>query len=267
MAKLLKLKKRIKIKKIVNFFYFILLVGVLSSCKSENKRGILKTYYPKEMCTVFCEYIIKNNDTVLDGKFIVLKNNGKKIKSGSYKNGKQTGLIFFYFENGNIKSIDNRDGDKFNLETIFNYESENVERYILYDDFGKSFFIIYYNEKGNVTKYKGYPILETNQYKFSHPEQFKIKEQQYLKVGDKLKYSYLIANIPNAKRSFKIENISVDNSKVKRTLKHIEPCQWDVEEILTKKGKNTIRSMVKYEFKDKVTPVFIDTLSFDIEVH
>ncbi|QYS92430.1 RHS repeat-associated core domain-containing protein [Flavobacterium covae] len=77
-GKVVKVEKRIKMKKIVIFFHFILLVGVLSSCKSENKGGILKTYYPKEMCTVFYEYIIKNNDTVLDGKFIVLKNNGKK---------------------------------------------------------------------------------------------------------------------------------------------------------------------------------------------
>ncbi|QYS92429.1 hypothetical protein JJC04_08320 [Flavobacterium covae] len=122
----------------------------------------------------------------------------------------------------------------------------------MYDDFGKSFFIIYYNEKGNVTKYKGYPQLETYQYKFSHPEQFKIKEQQYLKVGDKLKYSYLIANIPNAKRSFKIENISVDNSKVKRTLKHIEPCQWDVEEILTKKAKTQYEVSLNTSLKIKL---------------
>ncbi|AEW85550.2 hypothetical protein V8245_00965 [Flavobacterium columnare] len=212
------------------------------------------------------EYAVRNNDTILQGKFERYNDRGIIISKGQFLNDETYGKCFYYYDNGKIKSIYFRKSSKINLECLFYTENSLPEKYIMCDDLGKTAFVIHFDEKG-VTKYNGYFQIETYQYKFSHPEQFKIKEQQYLKVGDKLKYSYLIANIPNAKRSFKIENISVDNSKVKRTLKHIEPCQWDVEEILTKKGKNTIRSIVKYEFKDKVTPVFIDTLSFDIEVH
>lgn len=88
-----------------------------------------------------------------------------------------------------------------------------------------------------------------------------------LKVGDTLKYGYIIANIPNTKRSFKIENLGIDNSKVKRTQKHILPAEIDVEEVLTKKGKNTIRSIARYEFKDNITPVYNDTLIFHVNVY
>ncbi|WP_375605347.1 hypothetical protein [Flavobacterium davisii] len=212
------------------------------------------------------EYIIRNSDTILQGKFERYNDKGILISKGQFLNDEVYGKCLYYYHNGKVKSIYFRKNSKINLECFYYNQNGLLEKYIMCDDIGNTAFIIYFDEKG-ATKYNGYFQIETYQYKFSHPEQFKIKEQQYLKVGDKLKYSYLIANIPNAKRSIKIENISVDNSKVKRTLKHIEPCQWDVEEVLTKKGKNTIQSIVKYEFKDKVTPVFIDTLSFDIEVH
>ena len=61
--------------------------------------------------------------------------------------------------------------------------------------------------------------------------------------------------------------MSIDNAKVKRITKKIEPRQIDVKEVLTKKGKNTIRSIVKYEFNDNLTPIINDTISFDVEVH
>jgi hypothetical protein len=136
----------------------------------------------------------------------------------------------------------------------------------MYDEQGKEVFIIYFDEKG-ATKYDGYFQIETYQYKFANKKQFNITKDQNLKVGDTLKYSYLIANIPNSKRIFKIENINIDNSKVKRILKYVPPAQIDVEELLTKKGKNVIRSIVQYKFNDKVTPVFTDTLYFEVKVN
>ncbi|MET3047417.1 hypothetical protein [Flavobacterium covae] len=253
-------------KKILILLTILVLVTILfySSLKNE-KIYILKEYNPSGNLIGTNEYILKNGDTIIHGKFVNYNDKGIKISEGQFINGHINGKCFYYYDNGKIESIQFKKA-KITEETTFFSPEELTEKYVMYDDLGKSTFIINFDKKG-VTKYYGYPQLEVYQYRFSHPEQFKIKEQQYLKVGDKLKYSYLIANIPNAKRSIKIENISIDNSKVKRTLKHIEPCQWNVEEVLTKKGKNTIQSIVKYEFKDKVTPVFIDTLSFDIEVH
>ena len=137
----------------------------------------------------------------------------------------------------------------------------------MYTDFGKPLFIIKYDKKHIVDSYKGRPQLEIYQHKVDTVSRDYKQIKHFFKVGDTLKYSYIVANIPNAKRSFTIENVGIDNAKVKRITKKVEPCQIDVKEVLTKKGKNTIRSIVKYEFNDKVTPVFIDTLSFDINVN
>jgi hypothetical protein len=77
----------------------------------------------------------------------------------------------------------------------------------------------------------------------------------------------VLANIPSAKRSFKIENVGIDNSKIKRIMKQVPATEIDVEEVLTKKGINTIRAIVQYKFDDKVTPVLTDTISFDVNVN
>ncbi|MDA6072186.1 hypothetical protein NJT12_21390 [Flavobacterium sp. AC] len=61
-----------------------------------------------------------------------------------------------------------------------------------------------------------------------------------MKVGDTVKYHYLVANVPYAKRNFKIENTDADNTKVKRTLKKTSQIGIDVKEVLIKSGINTI---------------------------
>ncbi|MCH4828443.1 hypothetical protein [Flavobacterium columnare] len=219
------------------------------------------------------EYIIRHGDTIFQGKFLNYNNQGIKIAEGNFINNEINGKCIYYYNNGQLKSVHYRKSSEITLESKEYYYKGKEKRYILYDyglfdDYGKPTFSILFNENGKIKNIQGKSIIEIYQLKLLNKDFFKIKENQYLKIGDTLVHKYLIANIPNAKRSFKIENISVDNSKVKRTLKHIEPCQWDVEEILTKKGKNTIRSIVKYEFKDMVEPKFlIDTVSFDIEVH
>jgi len=250
-----------------SFILFLLFGFMLYSCKKENeKRGVLKTYFPKDRQIVFSGYTIKNGDTILNGKYIVCKYNGQKVKSGVYKNGRGIGPVTFYFDNGNIESVDNRNNDK-SIETIFNYRNGKIERYVLYEDFGMSVFIIRFDEQSNVKSYEGLPLIEVYQYKIAHPEEFKINVNQYLKVGDTLKHNYLIANIPNAKRSFKIENLDVDNSKVKRIFTQIPPVGINVKEILTKKGNNRIRAIVKYEFNDKEKTVIKDTISFEVKVN
>jgi cyanate lyase len=64
-----------------------------------------------------------------------------------------------------------------------------------------------------------------------------------------------------------VESIGIDNAKVKRTITAKPPTTIEVKEILTKKGKNTIRAVVKYEFKDNIMPAINNTLSFDVDVH
>jgi hypothetical protein len=140
-------------------------------------------------------------------------------------------------------------------------------RYTSYDDLGKQAFTILFDEKGNVENFKGYPLIETYQNKIVNKRRLKEAVDQYLKVGDTLKYHYLIANIPNAKRTFKIENIGVDNAKVKRTLKKASQIGVDVNEVLTKKGTNTIEAVVNYEFNDKGKTSITYTESFEVNVN
>ncbi len=244
-----------------------LLLGILFySCKKEETVNVLKTYFPKDKQIVFSEYIIKNGDTIMDGKYTVCKYNGKKIKSGRYKNGKSIGPLIFYYDNGKIESIDNRYNNKFR-EVIFNYRNGEVERYELYDDYGNLNFIINFNEQGNVENYKGYPVMEIYQYKIANKEQFKTNINQYLKVGDILKYQYLVANIPNAKRNFNIELVGSDNATIKRTITKKPPVRIDAEEILTKKGINKIKAVVEYKFNDNKKTVIKDSIFFEVKVN
>lgn len=241
------------------------LIGLFLYCKNE------KTYISKEYSSTgkligTNEYVIRNGKTIMHGKFVNYNEKGIKISEGQFVDDEPNGKCIYYYNNGKIETVQFKKNSKITLESI-NYNQDGViVKYVMCDDFGKSVFTIYFDEKG-ATKYDGSFQIETYQYKLAHKNQFNAVNDQHLKVGDILKYSYLIANIPNAKRSFKIENLSVDNSKVNRTLKYIKPCQLDVEEKIVKKGINTIRSIVRYEFNDNVTPVFTDTISFNIHVN
>lgn len=238
------------------FFYF----------KSE-KTYTLKDYDPNTKITDVNEYVIRNGDTVFHGKFIKYNEKGIKISEGQFINNEVNGKCMYYYDNGKLESIHYRKNSKVNLESLEYYSSGKEKRYTLYDDFGKDFFQINYDSLGNIKSNIGPPMIEYYQFKFQHKDKFSKNSNQKLKIGDTLKCKYIVANIPNTKRSFKIENLNIDNYKVKRTQKYILPAQIDVEEVLTKKGKNTIRSIVRYEFNDKVTPVYIDTLSFDVIVN
>ena len=210
------------------------------------------------------EYVIIEGDTVMQGKFLRFNEKGIKISEGQFVDNEPHGICKYYYHNGKLEAVQYRQNSKITLESTYYSRNGFIEKYVVYDDLGIPSFIITYDEIGGVVKYDGYVQFRND---LSPKEQFKIKKSQDLKVGNTLKYSYTLANIPNASRNYKIENISVDNSKVKRTLKHIPPAKIDVEEVLTKKGKNTIRSIVRYEFKDKITPVYVDTLTFDVNVN
>ncbi|MCV9926691.1 hypothetical protein OIU83_03475 [Flavobacterium sp. LS1R49] len=255
-------------KKILAGILFTVIFGLILFFFNSNdeKIHILKQYFPDTKITDISEYIIRKGDTIFEGKFTRYNEKGIKIAEGQFVDNEPNGISSYYYDNGKIESIHYRKSSKITLESTFYDTIGTINKYVLYDDRAKPSFIIHFDEKG-ATKYDGYFQLEVYQYKFSHKKEFNIKENQYLKIGDVLKYRYIIANIPNAKRNFKIENIGIDNSQIKREIKQIHPTQIDVEEVLIKKGKNTIRSIVQYKFNDKVTPVFNDTLSFDVNVH
>ncbi|MCV9934344.1 hypothetical protein OIU80_18855 [Flavobacterium sp. LS1R47] len=260
-----RMNKKIKVILLVVLILIIGMVVVYFSLKRE-KTYILKDYYPDIKQTAEYECIIKEGDTILHGQFVRYNVEGIIVAQGINVNGEPNGKSMYYFDDGIIESIHYRKNSKVTEESTYNYPSGKVREYLMYDDFGILDFLINYDELGNIKNYEGLPLIEIYQYKITN-KRFQTKINQYLKVGDTLKYKYLIANIPNAKRSFKIENIGVDDSKVKRTFKKVSQVGIDVKEVLTKKGANTIRAIVKYEFKDKEKTVINDTISFDVNVH
>lgn len=233
----------------------------------KEKIQILKRYDTKTKETTTLEYIIKDKDTIFDGKFICYDAKGNKKYEGIFVNGNIRGKSIYYFSNGIIESIDYMKNSKITEESTYNFPNGNIKKYLIYDDLGIPTFIIRFDEKGNIKNYEGYPLLEIYQYKIANKEKFKTKINQYLKVGDTLKHQYLIAYIPNAKRSVKIENIDADDAKAKPTFKKTSQIRIDVKEILTTKGINTINAVVKYEFNDKEKTVINDTISFQIKVN
>jgi hypothetical protein len=232
----------------------------------DEKVYTLNEYSPDGKIIGINEYVIRNGDTIFHGKFINYNEKGIIVSEGQFIDNEPNGICSYYYDDGKIESTHYRENSKITLESTFYDTIGLINKYVMYNDFGKSCFIISYDEKG-VREYRGYPILEVYQYKFTHKKQYNIKTEQLLRVGDTLKYQYLLANLPNTKRSFKVENMSIDDRDIKRTTKHNAPTRVNVEEILIKKGTNTIRAIVKYEFVDKITPVFNDTLTFDVNVN
>jgi hypothetical protein len=160
---------------------------------------------------------------------------------------------------------DNEKGKEVIEEKIDSFPSGKIMRYTSYDDLGVQAYTILFDEKGNVVNFKGYPLIETYQNNISKKRRLKQEVNQYLKVGDTLKYHYLIANVPNAKRIFKIEN--ENNKKAKRTLKKTSQIGIDVKEVLVKKGINTIEAVLTYEFTDKEKTSVTYTEIFEVIVN
>jgi antitoxin component YwqK of YwqJK toxin-antitoxin module len=260
------MKKKYKIVLVIASVYIIGTIAFIYWVKNEIKHT-LKRYIPETNETWSFEYILRGNDTIIQGKCISYNEKGSKVSECNFENNHIKGKSVVYNNNGNIESIRYIIDKKRDAEVLWNYPNGKIRKYAFNDYFGECMLIVNYDKNGVVSNYKGNPQLETYQYRFSHKKEYNIKEDQHLKVGDKLNYSYIVANIPNTKRSFRIENIGIDNTKVKRTVTTKPPTIINVEEVLTKKGKNTIRSIVQYKFNDEVTPVFTDTLSFDVYVN
>ena len=210
------------------------------------------------------EYVIRDGNSIMHGKFVNYNQKGVKIAEGQFLDGHINGLCSYYYDNGKIETTQFKKGN-ITLEST-NYNQYGViDKYIMCDDFGRWTFTINFDEKG-VREYDGNPLLEIYQYKIAKAEQSNLKTKQILNIGDTLKYKYLLANIPNTNRTFKIENLGVDDTTAKRIITNTPPTAVDVKEILVKKGVNTIRATVKYEFKDKITPDLNHTIAFYVNV-
>ncbi|WP_291151831.1 hypothetical protein [Flavobacterium sp. UBA7680] len=254
--------------KIILIAFFVIFIGliVFVFCFKDEKVQTLKRYYSDSEKTYVHQYIIRNGDTILHGDVIVYNKKGIKVAKGNLINNVPKGEFIYYYDNGKIESIKYVLGNKKDAEYLWNYPNGKIEKYVFFNDLGEPYFIISYDEKGP-TQYEGPTIKNIYHKKFNSKKHNDIQDNQYFRVGDTLIHQYLVANIPNAKRSFTVENVGNDNVKVKRTITPKPPTTIDVKEILTKKGKNTIRAVVKYEFKDDIVPAINDTLSFDVEVH
>lgn len=232
---------------IILFFYF-----------KDEKVYTYEEYSPSGKLISSNEYVIRNGDPILQGKSVRYNQEGIKIAEGQFVDNEPNGKFLYYFDDGKIESIQFKKNSKITEESTFYNSNSLIRKYIFYNDLGQPYFSIDFDEKGP-RKYEGPTIKEIYQYR--------IKDDQQLKVGDVLKYHYLIANIPNTKRTFKIENISLDDIKVKRTITKKIPTRIIVEEVLTKKGKNTIRAITQYKFNDNVTPAINDTIIFNVNVN
>lgn len=239
------------------FFYFI----------NDKKLQTLIRYNDKNNVKSVSQYFIRNGDTVLNGKSINYNSNGVKISENNFVNNRINGLSVYYFESGKPESIHYLKNCNTVLESKWYYNNGNVRKYLLFDDFGKPTFIINFNEKGEIKNYDGLPLAEIYQYKIKYKNKFKIKTNQYLKVGDVLKYKYFLANIPYSSRNFKLESVGYENSNIRRTIRNNLPAFIDVEEVLVKKGRYAIKAVVEYKFNDKNKTIIKDSAFFEVKVN
>ncbi|MCD0465070.1 hypothetical protein [Flavobacterium sp. ENC] len=236
------------------FFYF-----------KDGKVHILREYSPSGKLIKTHEYIIRYGDTILQGKFVNYNEKGIKIAEGQFLANEPNGIFSYYYDNGKLESVFYRKNGDITLESTYYNPNSLITKYSMCNDSGEPKFIIEFDDKA-VKRYTGYVVYPVKQYKIENKRQIEVKTGDVLKVGDVIKYDYLLANIPNTKRTFKIETEGIDNSKVKRTISKEAPTHIIVEEVLTKKGLNRIKAITQYEFTDTVTPVKNDTVSFDINV-
>lgn len=253
--------------KIVLFLLLVAIFAILIFVFFFKKEKVYTSneYNSKGQLIGVNEYVIRNSDTILNGKFVRYNDKGIKVAEGQFVNNEPNGICKYYYDNSKIESVFYRKNSKVNLECTYYDKSGLINKYILCDDIGKTAFLIKFDEKV-VKEYHGYALLPLNQYKLDNGKQMRFTLKDTLKVGDVIKYDYILANIPYAKRTFKIETEGIVNSKIKRTITKESPTRIIVQETLTKKGLNRIKAITQYRFDDKVTPIKNDTVSFDVNV-
>lgn len=243
---------------------FFVIISVFFYFKNE-KVYVFKEFNSTGQLIGTKEYVLRDGNAIIHGKFIDYNIKGIKISEGQFLNGHIYGKTSYYYDNGKIEEVHFRKDKETTLESTYYNRNGLIKEYFMFDDFGKTVFFIAFDGKA-VKKYDGYSIWPLGQYRLVNKKQYKIKTGDVLKVGDVVVHDYLVVNMPNSKRTFKIETMGVDNSKVKRIISKKLPTRMVVEEIVTKKGLNRIKAIAQFTFNDKETPVLNDTVSFDVYV-
>lgn len=235
----------------------IITVFVISSC-TRPKKNIIRKYLPSENIFTESTFILNEKDTILDGEVILYDLDSNKIGSGNYVKGKLQGIFTFYFLNKNIKEIRYYDDGIIVGDRIYNFENGKIRKYIFHDDKGEVAFIVRFTEKGNLESYEGHSLVNI--------EYSGKKELGDLKIGDTLSYDYLLAEVPLAKNYLTIKLLDFDNSKIYRNQNERSNFRIKMKEVIAKKGKNSIRAVLKHEFNDSLKNKILDSIRFDFTV-
>ncbi|OWP74086.1 toxin-antitoxin system YwqK family antitoxin [Flavobacterium oreochromis] len=249
-------------------------IAIISFLIYENifeKKYVLKEFYANGKLKGINEYKIKNCDTVFDGKFINYNNKGNVTSEGQFLNNEPFGYCTYYYENGIKESKHYRKNSNITLESFFYSKRGLLSRYVVSDTNDVPFYVIQYDKIG-VTRSSGLLQVELFQHELDKHLYNKEKFVKYTqkknehKVGGKINCRFIYPNIPNSKKSYSIEIENSINKYKLKNIKYSKPFFYDLEEKFCVKGRNTIQSIVRYKFNDNVTPMFIDTLKFDIYV-
>lgn len=239
-----------------NLKFFILLL-IFASCKKDK---VLERINPENNQRETYNYIIKEEDTILEGESYTYNEKGNVVLKCNYKNNRLDGKLYRFFDNGKLEEVQNiRDGinegvavsyfenGKINTlltyrkdtlcgDVFYNYKNGKLRKYILYDSIGKVPFIIRLDSIGKIKSYEGKPVncfLDSDKLKF----------------GEKLKMDCMLANIPNTKR--KVEFIYSDSDKGSRNFKKRSVNYLRIEETKYKKEKNLLYVIVTYKFNSR----------------
>lgn len=249
-----------KKNKILLLFIVILsvLIAYFFYCKTNNS-GLLTKYDPKDGLTYKYEFSLKGNDTILNGKVEIYRQNGIIYANGTYKKNKKNGLFTYYDEKGRIESktfiIDNK-----KKEYTWYFPNGKVQKYVYYWDSGEPSFLIKYDNTGPCS-YEGSVLHRIK----SKTEKNKI-EIISKKSNQRYIHKYSIANIPYAKRKIMIENLT-NKLPNKRIIKFQKPTYCSIEEIDLKKGENIIRTTVYFTFNNTILPTIKNVEEFIVVVN
>lgn len=244
----------------------ILLVFFNKFKSNEEKVYVSEQYSSSGNLIGTNEYVMRDGNPIVHGKFINYNEKGIKIAEGQFIDGEINGICSYYYDNGEIESVFFRKNSKITLESIYYYPNGKIKKYVMFNDFGEPKFMVEYNENGVTMSYEGSSTYIVNQYKYNNKEEIEINAGDTLKLGDVIKFDYLLPNIPNTERTFTIEIEGVDSLKSKRIITKELPTRVIIEETLVKKGLNRIKMINQYKFNDNVAPTINDTIPFDIYV-
>lgn len=76
-------------------------------------------YNSKGQLIAINEYVIRNNDTILNGKFERYNDEGIKVAEGNFFDGHMYGYCLYYYDDGKIEEKHFRKNKDITLESIY----------------------------------------------------------------------------------------------------------------------------------------------------